>query len=118
MHMSRNKATVEEYMAAFRVTDKQRIGATLTDDVTWDLHGVYHHEGKEAFLREVTNDAFQGHPDITVTRLVEEHDVVVAEGKVRAQKKDGSCINLTFCDVFVMRQGKIASLTSYLQVLP
>ncbi len=46
---------------------------------------------------------FVGRPDITVTRLTEEADVVVAEGSVRARKKAGEPLQLRFCDVFVMR---------------
>jgi ketosteroid isomerase-like protein len=51
---------------------------------------------------------------IDVTRLVEENDVVVAEGTVRANRTDGTAVNLVFCDVFEMRHGKIRRLVSYL----
>jgi ketosteroid isomerase-like protein len=40
--------------------------------------------------------------------------VVVAEGVVLAQRRDGEAIQLRFCDVFVMQGGKIRELTSYL----
>ena len=39
---------------------------------------------------------------------------VVAEGSVRAQKRDGGALSLRFCDVFEMQAGKIKRLTSYL----
>lgn len=51
---------------------------------------------------------------ITVTRMTEEDDVVVAEGFVRTQQTDGMMLNLAFCDVFEMRGGKIRRLVSYL----
>jgi ketosteroid isomerase-like protein len=41
-------------------------------------------------------------------------DVVVAEGVVRTQRKDGVTLILAFCDVFEMRGGKIRRLVSYL----
>jgi ketosteroid isomerase-like protein len=44
----------------------------------------------------------------------EEADVVVAEGSVRTQRREGDRLNLRFCDVFVMKAGKIQHLTSYL----
>jgi uncharacterized protein len=44
----------------------------------------------------------------------QEDDIVVAEGSVRAQKKDGQPLKLRFCDVFVMQAGKIKQLISYL----
>lgn len=46
--------------------------------------------------------------------MTEENDVVVAEGSVRAQRTTGGVLNAVFCDVFVMRGGKIAQLITYL----
>jgi ketosteroid isomerase-like protein len=112
--MTENKKTVERYMEAFRRTDHEQILACLTDDVEWVIPGAFHARGKAAFDQEIENDAFTGHPDITVTRLIEEDDVVVAEGSVRAQRKDGAIMNLVFCDVFEMQGGRIRKLISYL----
>jgi uncharacterized protein len=112
--MSKNKQTVERYMEAFNRTDHAAILACLTEDVEWVLPGVFHLKGKEAFDKEVENPAFVGSPVIKVTRLIEEGDIVVAEGTVRTQKKDGPVLNLVFCDVFEMRDGKIKKLISYL----
>jgi ketosteroid isomerase-like protein len=112
--MTENKRTIEQYMAAFRTSDHAAILACLTDDVVWDIPGMVHLSGKAAFDQEIENPAFAGKPDITVTRMVEEADVVVAEGTVRTQKREGDTMNLRFCDVFLMRGGKIRQLTSYL----
>jgi ketosteroid isomerase-like protein len=112
--MSENKRTVQTYMEAFERTDHAEILACLTDDVEWLVPGAFHAVGKSAFDREIENDAFVGHPTIRVTRMVEEHDVVVAEGTVHSTKKSGGTLNLVFCDVFVMRAAKIRHLTSYL----
>ena len=112
--MTDNKRTVDEYMAAFRATDHARILACLTDDVEWSIPGMHHSHGKAAFDKEIENDAFTGHPDIVVTRMVEEDNIVVAEGPVRTHKRDGGALSLRFCDVFVMESGKIRQLTSYL----
>ena len=112
--MSPNQKTVQTYMEAFGRLDHAAVLACLTEDVEWILPGVYHHKGKAAFDKEIENDAFTGRPAITVTRLIEEQDLVVAEGRVRATRKDGAAFNLAFCDVFEMRQGKIRRLISYL----
>ena len=80
----------------------------------WVIPGFFHTHGKLAFDKEIENDAFVGSPVIGVTRMVEEDDVVVAEGTVRTQKKTGEILNLVFCDVFEMRNAKIRKLTSYL----
>ena len=112
--MSENKRTVDRYMAGFRVSDHAEILSCLTDDVEWEIPGMFHSQGKAAFDKEIENEAFVGHPDIAVSRLIEEGDIVVAEGSVRAQKRDGGALSLRFCDVFVMQAGKIKRLTSYL----
>jgi ketosteroid isomerase-like protein len=112
--MTANKKTVEKYMDGFNKSDHQQILSCLTDDVEWILPGVFHLSGKEAFDKEIENPAFEGRPVIVVTRMIEENNIVIAEGTVRAKKRDGDFINLVFCDVFVMKDGKIKQLTSYL----
>jgi uncharacterized protein len=112
--MSQNKRTVDEYMEGFRKGDHAQILSCLTEDVEWDIPGVIHLSGKNAFDKEIENEAFVGRPAITVTRMIEESDVVVAEGLVRTQRRDQKVMNLRFCDVFVMQGGKIRHLTSYL----
>lgn len=119
MTTSANKTTVRRYIDAFNRLDHADILACLTDDVEWVFPGLYHHYGKEAFDREVANaDGGNGPPLITVSREIEEHDVVVAEGTVRAQLKSGDFIELAYCDVFEMRDGKIRKLTSYVVQVP
>ena len=116
-HMTPNKRTVETYMEGFRTTDRALILSCLTDDVEWVLPGVFHVQGKHDFEGHIVDEGFAGHPEIRISRLVEEGDVVVAEGSVRAPKTDGSVLNLIFCDVFDMRDAKIRRLVSYLSIL-
>jgi uncharacterized protein len=101
-------------MDAFSRTDHAAVLSCLTDDVEWLIPGAFHAKGKAAFDKEIENDAFVGSPTINVTRLIEENDVVVAEGTVRSARKDGGMLNAVFCDVFVMQGAKIRHLTSYL----
>jgi ketosteroid isomerase-like protein len=112
--MTPNKQTVQKYMDAFTRTDHAEILSCLTETVQWDVPGAFHVTGKDAFDKAIENDAFVGSPAIRVARLIEEQDVVVAEGSVRAARKDGGVLDLVFCDVFVMRDAKIQHLTSYL----
>ena len=112
--MSPNKRTVDAYMEGFRRTDRAQILCCLTDDVEWHIPGVFSIRGKDAFSAHIVDDAFVESPAITVTRMTEENDVVVAEGSVRTERKDGSVMTLAFCDVFEMRDGTVRRLTSYL----
>jgi len=112
--MTPNKKTIEAYMDGFRKTDRPQILSCLTDDVEWMLPGAFHVRGKDDFAKHIVDEGFAGHPAITVSRMTEENNVVVAEGFVRATKQNGTFLNLVFCDVFEMRSGKIGRLVSYL----
>ena len=101
-------------MEAFRNTSREQILSCLTDDVEWEIPGIFHVQGKDAFNQHIVDEGSEPFPEITITRLIEESDVVVAEGTVRARRKDGTVIDLVFCDVFEMNNGKIQKLISYL----
>ena len=115
---SANTRTVERYMEGFRRGDHAEILSCLTDDVEWEIPGMVHVKGKDAFDKEIENEAFVGRPAIEVTRLVEQGDVVVAEGSVRAERRAGGILKLRFCDVFELAGGRIRRLISYLVEVP
>ena len=115
--MTVNRQTIERYLEGFRHSDHEQILSCLTDDVEWVIPGAFHLVGKRAFDAEIENPAFVGRPMIETTRFVEEGDLVVAEGTVRAARADGGLLHAVFCDVFSMRAGLIRHLTSYLMEL-
>lgn len=112
--MTENKRTVSRYMEGFRTTDRETIHSCLTGDVVWEIPGLFRSEGRSAFDGHIVDPGFSGKPVITVTRLTEEDDVVVAEGTVVARRDDGTPLPLAFCDVFEMKDAKIRRLVSYL----
>ena len=109
-----NKETVELYMEGFNQTNHAKILSCLADDVVWDMPGYFNLKGKEQFDKEIENDAFEGSPVITLTRMVEEGNIVVAEGAVKSKMKNGQLLDALFCDVFHFEEGKIKQLTSYM----
>ena len=112
--MTENKQTVQKYMDGFVAGDHEMILSCLADDVVWDMPGFFHLTGKEAFDKEIGNENFEGTPTIQVIRMVEENNIVVAEGAVQSKMKTGGMLDAVFCDVFHMEGGKIKLLTSYL----
>ncbi len=112
--MSDNKKMIERYIDGFNKSDHAQILSCLTDDIVWDMPGLFHHVGKEAFDREIENEAFEGIPKVRVTRMTEESDVVIVEGSVETKKKGGEVIHLVFCDVFEMRDGKITKIIGFI----
>lgn len=116
--MTENKRTIDSYMEGFRNIDREKILSCLTDDVEWEIPGLFQSQGKEAFNGHIVDPGFAGNPIITVTRMIEENDFVVAEGTVLAKREDGASVPLAFCDVFEMENTKIRRLTSYLVEIP
>jgi uncharacterized protein len=112
--VSLRKGVVETYFEGFRRSDHEQILACLTDDVAWDLPGYTHLTGKEAFDGEIENDEFVGSPTLTVDRLIEEADAVVAIGNGEATHKTGELRRFAFCDVFTFVGDKIRRVESYL----
>ena len=111
---SPRKTVVETYFEGFRRSDHDRILACLTDDVAWDLPGYKHLAGKDAFDREIENEEFVGSPILTVDRLVEEADTVVAIGNGEGTHKSGQRRRFVFCDVFTFGGDRIRRVESYL----
>jgi uncharacterized protein len=107
------KRIVERYIEGFRAGDHDAILACLTEDVTWDMPPYFSLSGRAAFDDAIENDASPGLPDIQLNRLVEEGNVVVAEGAVQAALADGGRIDALFCDVFRFRDDKICGLVTY-----
>jgi ketosteroid isomerase-like protein len=115
---SRRKAVAETYIEGFRQSDHERILACLTDDVVWDLPGYRHLMGKEAFDGEIENEEFVGSPTLTIDRLIEEGDTVVAIGAGEGTRKTGERHRFVFCDVFTFAGDLINRVESYVVPLP
>jgi uncharacterized protein len=107
------KAVVRSYIEGFRTANHEQILSCLTDDIQWLMHGVFKLAGKDAFDKEIENPASEGLPEIHILRLVEEGDVVAAEGTVRVKLTNSSRLDAVFCDVFVFRGERICELTTY-----
>ncbi|HYI96700.1 MAG TPA: nuclear transport factor 2 family protein [Bryobacteraceae bacterium] len=80
--MTLDQKTVEQYIDGFNKSDHDQILACLTDDVEWLMPGGFHLTGKEAFGKEIENPAFTGRPTVTIQRMIENDDIVVA-AKIR-----------------------------------
>jgi ketosteroid isomerase-like protein len=109
--MTANKHTVQKFMDAVSKSNHADVLSCLTDDAEWVIPGVTHTKGKDAFDKQIESEVSC---TITVTRMTEENNVVIAEGSVQIAKMDGGLRNSVFCDVFVLQDTKIKHLTAYL----
>jgi ketosteroid isomerase-like protein len=113
-HVSAHKDVVETYFEGFRRSDHEQILTCLTDDVVWDLPGYKRLTGKDAFDQEIENDDFVGSPMLTVDRLIEDADAVVAIGNGEATHKSGERHRFAFCTVFTFAGDGICRVESFL----
>jgi uncharacterized protein len=110
--MPSNKALIEAHLKA---SDRKSIGAHLADDVEWvewgegvPATGVLT-KGRQAYIDNFGDDQVQ----TEIVRMIEEDDVVIAEGIARITKNDGKKFQVRFVDVFEVEHGKIKRKSSW-----
>ncbi len=108
-----NKKVVETYMESFNTSDHAKILTCLTDDIIREVHGAFQIQGKDNFDKNIENDAFEGSPTIKIIRLIEDDNIVVAEGTVKSKMKTGGLMDAVFCEIFHFENGKIKPLSTY-----
>jgi uncharacterized protein len=111
--MSTQHEIVDRYMNGFRCGDHDAILGCLTDDVVWRIFGVRITHGKAEFDDEIENPAFEGAPELTVERTVEDGDVVVVTGTGVGRHRRSGPFRFAYSDVFTFRDGLIAQVDSY-----
>ncbi len=111
--MSERKRIIEKYIEGFRHMDHDQILSCLTDDIVWELYGYKTLRGKRAFDAEIENDGFVGSPTLTIDRLIEEGDCVVAFGSGSVAKKGGDRLKLVMCEVFTFTGDAVSRLDTY-----
>lgn len=105
--MMSNKQVVETYLDGFRTNDHAKILSCLTDDIRWTVYGHFQLTGKDAYDAAIEGPGWGGPPRLDVVRMVEEHDVVMAELLGWAPQANGENVRMSMAEVFVMRDGKI-----------
>jgi ketosteroid isomerase-like protein len=114
--MSPNKKVIEAYLGS---PDRSKAAPLLAEDVEWIEWGEgvpptgVRTQGKSAFLQNFGDDELR----CEILRMVEENNVVVAEGIARVHKKDGHILSVRFCDIFELETGKIKRLSSFAALL-
>jgi uncharacterized protein YndB with AHSA1/START domain/ketosteroid isomerase-like protein len=104
---------VAEYFDGFRTSDHPRILATLTDDITWVIHGHRTTHGKTDFDSEIENPAFTGSPRLDIHRTHEDGPVVITTGEGHGTSLEHGPFRFAFNDLFTFRDGLIARVDSY-----
>lgn len=108
-----NKEIIREVNEGFAEGNNEKILKHVADDVTWEMPGVFHHTGKEAFEKEISNEMSDGYPTIIHKNEISEGDMVAVEGHVTCKLKNGGMLDASFFDFYRLENGKIKEMRSY-----
>jgi uncharacterized protein len=112
--VSPRKSVVTRYIDGFIRNDHEQILSCLSDDVVWAIHGHRTLEGKDAFDAEIEGQAgYEGGPEMTIDRMIEESDVVAAQGHGRIPMEGGGVREFVFCEVYTFTGEAVSRLDTY-----
>ena len=108
-----NKQVVRKLNRAFESDDAETILSCLADDIRWHVAGHFTANGKQEFRNQIHNDAFEGAPTITIKNEIAEGDHLAVEGAVTSRFKGGAPFNAVFHNTYLLKDGKVKAMTSY-----
>jgi ketosteroid isomerase-like protein len=112
--MTQRKRVIEQWAECFGHQDWKGMLGLFTDDVErWEVGSPKRTHGKVEFENEVLPGPDVVRLEMKVDKLIEEGDIVVAEGLAQVFKRDGSTINVQFCDIFEFLGEKVRRITAY-----
>jgi ketosteroid isomerase-like protein len=121
MSASDNKLLMQRIFDGLARGDGRPFLDSLDDNVVWTLTGATawsgDYQGKAAVRRDLLTPLFAQFADPYVNvadRIVAEGDVVVVECRGKVRTKTGKRYDNTYCWVCRLRDGKIVSLTEYM----
>jgi uncharacterized protein (TIGR02246 family) len=107
-----NKAILEQANAAVVAGDHEGFLSHCTDDVEWTFVGDQTLKGKDAVRRYMTSTYIEP-PTFVVAQLIAEGDFVTAIGDIDITDAAGHRTHSAYCDVWRIRDGKLAELTAF-----
>lgn len=107
-----NKAVLRQANAAIVNGDAEGFLAHCTDDVVWTFVGEQTLTGKEA-VRQYMKATYDGPPSFRVDHLIAEGDFVIALGDIDSKDASGKLVHSDYCDVWRIRDGKLAELKAF-----
>lgn len=107
-----NKAILTQANAWVAKGDYETFLSYCTDDVIWTFVGEQVLRGKEA-VRRYMKTTYIEPPTFSVTHLIAEDDFVTVLGDISIKSATGKVVHSTYCDVWRLRDGKLAELRAF-----
>ena len=88
------------------------------EDVEWTLLAetpttMKGHEAIRKFMASTSPETSET-PKFTVKNMIGEGDVVISNGEMTMKGKDGGAVPYAYCDVYRFKDGKIATLLTFM----
>ena len=107
-----NKQILTQANAAITRGEHETFLAFCTDDTQWTFLGDRILTGKQA-VRDYMATAYIEPPEFVVDLLIEEGDFLTAAGQISLKDKDGKTSKFDYCDIWKLRDGKLAELRAF-----
>lgn len=107
-----NKAILTQANAAIVQGDNEGFLSHCTEDVEWIFVGEQTLKGKEA-VRQYMKETYLEPPKFDVAHLIAEGDFVTALGNITMKDENGKEVESAYCDVWRIRDGKLAELKAF-----
>jgi ketosteroid isomerase-like protein len=91
-----NRKVIEDVIAAFDANDVAAILNNMTDDVEWEMLGDATMSGKEA-----------------IRQMIIEGDQAAVTGEVKCEGPNGTLMDMYYCDIYELTDGKVSRMISY-----
>lgn len=106
-----NKEILLQANQAFSQGDYETYLTYFTPDTKWVYVGERIISGKEQ-LRRYLPTAYEG-ATFTSDQYIEQGNYLTVLGKIRLKQQDGSLVDYAYCDVWQLRDGKLAELHAF-----
>lgn len=108
-----NKSVLEQANAAVLRGDHEGFLAFCTDDTLWTFVGDRVLRGKDDVRRWMAEAYSQGPPELTAEHLMAQGEYLTAVGVVTTRGEEGKKERFAYCDVWRLRDGKLAELRAF-----
>jgi uncharacterized protein len=108
-----NKEILQKVIDAFDANDIESIVKYMADDVEWHMLGDKIISGKDEVRKFFAENANRRMLSSTKNHVIIEGDHAAVDGDVQCTGEDGKPVNLYYCDIYELENGKVNKIVSY-----